>query len=69
MEHNAEDTLVREINDAVSRGDDGALLELLNEYVGLLRDRGEAEASLLWHAHDGGPRIPGNQKEVQGRCV
>ncbi|MBR5992814.1 MAG: DUF4125 family protein [Lachnospiraceae bacterium] len=46
MEHNAEDTLVREINDAVSRGDDGALLELLNEYVGLLRDRGEAEASL-----------------------
>ena len=46
MEHNAEDILVRDINDAVSRGDDGALLELLNEYVGLLRDKGESEASL-----------------------
>ena len=46
MEHNSEEILVQEINDAVSRGDDGALLELLNEYVGLLRDKGEAEASL-----------------------
>ena len=46
MEHNAEDILVQSINEAVSAGDDQRLLELLNEYVGLLRDKGEAEASL-----------------------
>ena len=46
MEHNAEEILVQEINSAVTEGNDERLLELLNEYIGLLRDKGEAEASL-----------------------
>ena len=46
MEHNEEEILVKEINEAVSAQNDERLLELLNEYIGLLRDKGEAEASL-----------------------